>query len=76
MHLGVQMRSNAYSDKQHNVQYCIHGLGVRASIPNDSGMTMRNILAEGANLTDAGSLHWDLEVNGFSHVHLLVKQLR
>lgn len=57
-------------------QYCIHVLNVRASIPNDSGMTMRNILAEGADLSDTGSLHGDLEVDGFSHVHLLVKQLR
>ena len=36
---------------------------------------MGHILAEAGDLPPAGCLHGNLEVNGLSHVNLLVKQL-
>ena len=38
-------------------------------------MPMWHIPAETANLLGASSLHANLEVNGLSHAHLLIKQL-
>ena len=38
-------------------------------------MSMWHILAEGANLLAASSLHRNLEVNALSHAYFLIKEL-
>lgn len=43
--------------------------------PNDPGMTMGHILAQGPHLACARSLHGDLEVDRLCHVHLLIEKL-